>query len=74
MRQHLQKNKDQSRPLTPEQQEELEQRLHNASKENRIHCSSALAIAKSLGLPPGEVGRAANKLKIKISKCQLGCF
>ena len=60
--------------LTPEQQGELEQRLHKASKENRIHCSSALAIAKSLGITAAEVGKTANKLKIKISKCQLGCF
>jgi LAO/AO transport system kinase len=60
--------------LTPEQQGELEQRLHKASRESRIHCSSALAIAKSLGVPAAEVGKTANKLKIKISKCQLGCF
>jgi hypothetical protein len=63
-----------STPLTVEQQEELENRLHKSSRENRILCSSALAIAKSLGIPPGEVGNAANKLNIKISKCQLGCF
>jgi hypothetical protein len=63
-----------STPLTLVQQEELESRLHKASKENRIPCSSALAIAKSLGIPPREVGSIANKLKIKISKCQLGCF
>jgi hypothetical protein len=60
--------------ITPEQQAEVEDRLHKASKEGRIHCSSALAIAKSLGVRPGEVGKAANRLKIKISKCQLGCF
>jgi hypothetical protein len=60
--------------LTAEQQEDLERRLHNATRENRILCSSALAIAKSLGIPPGEVGRTANKLNIRISKCQLGCF
>jgi hypothetical protein len=60
--------------LTPEQQGELEQRLHKASRENRIHCSSALAIAKSFGITAAEVGKTANKLKIKISKCQLGCF
>ena len=60
--------------LTAEQQAEVVNRIHKASKENRIHCSSALAIAKSLGIPPGEVGKAANRLKIRISKCQLGCF
>jgi len=60
--------------LSPEQQEELEKRLHGLVKDNRINCASAFAIAKSLKIPPGEVGQAANKLKIKISKCQLGCF
>ena len=60
--------------LTAAQQADVENRLQKASRENRIHCSSALAIAKALGIPPGEVGKAANRLKIKISKCQLGCF
>jgi hypothetical protein len=60
--------------LPPAQLDKLEQRLYEMSKENRLHCSTALAIAKSLGIPAGEVGKAANRLKIKISKCQLGCF
>ena len=60
--------------LTPEQQETLEKLLRKASKSSRIKCSSALAIANSLGIPPKAVGNAANKLKIRISKCQLGCF
>lgn len=61
-------------PISLEKQKEIEKRLHQASSENRIPCASALAIAKSLGVAPGEVGKSANKLKIKISKCQLGCF
>lgn len=60
--------------LTSKQQEELEIRMHKASSEGRIHCASALAIAKSLGVPASEVGKTANKLNIRISKCQLGCF
>lgn len=60
--------------LTTEQLEELEKWLLKSSKENRILCSSAFAIAKNLGISPGEVGKYANKLNIKISKCQLGCF
>jgi hypothetical protein len=60
--------------LNQEQQEKLKDRLLKTSEDNRILCSSALSIAKSLGIPPGEVGKAANKLNIKISKCQLGCF
>jgi LAO/AO transport system kinase len=67
-------NESRTTSFSLEQQGELEQRLHKASRENRIPCFSALAIAKSLGVPPGEVGKTANKLNIKISKCQLGCF
>lgn len=65
---------EQTLSLAAEQQEELEKRLYKAATDNRIHCASAFAIAKSLGIPPSEVGKAADKFKIKISKCQLGCF
>jgi LAO/AO transport system kinase len=61
-------------PLTAEQQDEIEKLVHNAAKDNRILCSGAQAIANSLGIPSQEVGRVANELNIKISKCQLGCF
>ena len=61
-------------PLTDEQQKEIEKLVRSAAKDNRILCSGALAIAKSLGIPSREVGRIANELNIKISKCQLGCF
>ena len=60
--------------ITPEQQAELEKRLTSNAKDGRIHCSSAQAIAKSLNLNYYVVGNAADKLKLKISKCQLGCF
>jgi LAO/AO transport system kinase len=60
--------------LNPEQQKELEDRLHKASGKNRVPCASALQIAKSLGISAAEVGKTANKLKIRIKKCQLGCF
>jgi hypothetical protein len=61
-------------PLTDEQQKEIEKLVRGAAKDNRILCSGALAIAKSLGIPSREVGRIANELNIKISKCQHGCF
>ena len=60
--------------LTDAQQNELEDRLRKASHESRVPCASALKIAESLGIPAGEVGKTANKLKIRIKKCQLGCF
>ena len=68
------KNSREKTILTPALLDKLEQRLHELSTKNRIHCSTALAIAKSFRIPSREVGKAANRLKIKISKCQLGCF
>lgn len=66
--------KGQPKPPAVEKQKELEKRLYEAAIDNRIQCASAFAIARSLGIPPVEVGKAADKLKIKISNCQLGCF
>ncbi|MFC1826502.1 hypothetical protein ACFLZQ_01035 [Thermodesulfobacteriota bacterium] len=60
--------------ITSEQQAELEDCLHKASQEKRIPCASALAIAKSLGIPAAEVGKTANKLNIRIKTCLLDCF
>jgi LAO/AO transport system kinase len=60
--------------LTPVQKEEFEARLHRASHESRVPCASALAIAKSLGIPAADVGKIADKLNIRIEKCRLGCF
>ena len=65
---------ERSASLTPELQEELEARMLKASKDNRISCSMALALAKSLGISAADVGKTANRLNIRISKCQLGCF
>ncbi len=42
--------------------------------DGRISCTAARKIAEELKVPFGEVGKAANELKIKISDCELGCF
>lgn len=60
--------------LTDEQITLLKKHLLAAADKDRIMCSRALAIAKSLGIPTVEVGRVADILNVKISKCQLGCF
>jgi hypothetical protein len=61
-------------PLDAALQAEIEKRLQGAARENRIACATALAIAGSLGVDPGAVGKAANRLNIRINRCQLGCF
>lgn len=61
-------------PLSDEQCALLENRLRAAASDNRITCAKAIALARNLGVSAGELGRLANKLHIRISKCQLGCF
>lgn len=65
---------EQATSLSAEQQGELEKRLRQTARDNRLPCAAALALAKALNIPTVEVGKAANKLNIKICNCQLGCF
>jgi hypothetical protein len=39
-----------------------------------LPCAAAFSVARRTGVTPKEVGDAATKQKIKISRCQLGCF
>jgi len=52
----------------------LEEELKASLVDGRLPCAVAFKISKKLKVSPGEIGDMANKLKIKISKCQLGCF
>lgn len=45
-----------------------------ASKNGKIKCSEALAVAKRLKVQTKKVGEAIDGLGIKIIDCQLGCF
>lgn len=53
---------------------ELEEKVKSSLVEGKLPCALALKIAGELKVSPQEVGKVANKLSIKISKCQLGCF
>ncbi|MDI3279962.1 MAG: hypothetical protein QJR13_01130 [Bacillota bacterium] len=55
-------------------QEAIASALRQRAVEGRIACREALKLAEELGVPPLQVGREANRLKIKIKGCQLGCF
>jgi len=56
----------------------MDKRITDAVRERasdgRLPCAAALALAETLGVPPSQVGRAADDLGIKIAACQLGCF
>ncbi len=56
------------------QVEKLEEAVRNALVDGRLPCSEAFQIAKELDVSKSEVGEACNRIQIKISRCQLGCF
>jgi hypothetical protein len=52
----------------------LEEEMRASLVNGKIPCAVAFRIARKLKVSPKQVGDAANKLNIKISSCQLGCF
>ena len=57
-------------PLDPT----LAKRVREKTTVGHLACASAFAIVEEAGASPIEIGRAADLLEIKISKCQLGLF
>lgn len=53
---------------------QVKERIESGLVEGRLPCPMAFKIADDLKIGRRQVGDAANKLGIKISKCQLGCF
>lgn len=53
---------------------DLETRLKGSLRDDRLPCASAFEVSKELDLPPAEVGDEADRLGIRISRCQLGIF
>jgi len=39
-----------------------------------LRCAVAFELAERFGVKPIEIGRICNQQKIKMVKCQLGCF
>jgi hypothetical protein len=52
----------------------LECALVAASRTGRIPCAKIFSIATAQGLPVAEAGQAVQRLRIKVTGCQMGCF
>lgn len=52
----------------------LAKRVREKAEDGHLPCASAFTIAEERGTSPDEVGRVADLLEIKITKCQLGLF
>ena len=53
---------------------ELEEKITSSLVNDQLPCPIAFKIAKELKVSLREVGEVTDKLGIKISGCQLGCF
>ncbi len=52
----------------------LKEKIAAESKDGKIACGRALALADELGISRKELGDLLNEMKIKVRSCQLGCF
>ncbi len=52
----------------------LEDALRREAPENRLSCEQAFALAERFRTAPLEVGRAADRLGVRLIRCQLGLF
>ena len=54
--------------------EQLRQAVLGHLEEGHLTCHQAHAIAKELGVEPMDVGRVADEVEVRISRCLLGLF
>ena len=52
----------------------LEEEFKASLVDGRLPCAVAFKISRKLKVSPRKVGDMANRLNVKISSCQLGCF
>ncbi|OQX26639.1 MAG: hypothetical protein BWK80_09465 [Desulfobacteraceae bacterium IS3] len=52
----------------------IKEEILKYAKDNELPCALAFQIAKDLSLLPGEVGKTADLMNLRIVKCQLGLF
>ncbi|MBI2854373.1 MAG: hypothetical protein HYX87_05575 [Chloroflexi bacterium] len=55
-------------------EQELEEQVRASLVEGKLPCSGAFEIARKLKVNRRKVGDAANRMRIRIVNCQLGCF
>lgn len=53
---------------------ELAQAIRDSLSEGRLNCRAAWDIAAMLGIPKMDVAAAAERLGVRIARCQLGAF
>ena len=57
-----------------EKLDKIAREMQSIAKDGKITCAQARKLAEDLKVSYSDVGITADKSKIKIHKCQLGCF
>jgi hypothetical protein len=57
-----------------DREKKLEEAIRSSLEDGRLPCTKAFLLAQDFKLPRRKVGETCNRLQIKISRCQLGCF
>lgn len=60
--------------MNENKKEKLLKLVKEGAVDNRLSCNLAHRLSEENGFTLGEIGQICDELKIKISKCQLGCF
>jgi hypothetical protein len=60
--------------LSKEALSQLENAVKAAVKDGYVPCPSGLKVAKAAGVSPLDVGAMIDKLGIRVTDCQIGCF
>ena len=60
--------------LSPEVISQLEDRVRTSLKDGYLPCAVAFGIAREAGVPKIAIGEIADRLGIRVTDCQLGCF
>lgn len=55
-------------------EKDLEKLIEEAAVDGKLPCAKAFKLAEEHGISLKDIGEAANRVKVKISRCQLGCF
>ncbi len=50
------------------------ERAQEVDGRKKLACAEAFKLAQELDVEAAEIGRICNRQKIRICKCQLGCF
>lgn len=62
------------KPAAEDVKKRIAEAVAQIASDGKISCAAAHGIAEQLNVPPEDVGRSADLLKIRLNKCLLGLF